>query len=1100
MMTLRGFLCFIFLFPVSLSAAKLGYFRYPAIHEDTVVFTAEGDVWVVSSEGGYGGRLTTHPTLEFRKAISPDGKWIAFNAGYEGPTEVYIMPVTGGPPKRLTFDDAYIQVQGWTPDGKILGSTSAYSFQRRNMQLVEIDIETTSQTLIPLAQASEGAWNDEKSALYFTRFMKQSSSTKRYQGGTAQNLWKWVPGTEEAIPLTTDYEGTSRHPMWWKGRCYFVSDRDGTMNLWSMDPQGGELQQHTKHQGFDVIEPNLGQGRIIYQHGADLRLYDIADGTDRLIDIELVSDFAQTREKWINEPTKYLSHMAISPKGDQIALVSRGQLFVTPVGGGRIQPMSRKQGVRYRDVSFSHDGKSLIVVSDESGEYEFWQFDLSGVDKRKQLTKDGNVLKFDPLVSPDGSRIVWEDKNLKLWTYDFKTQKSEEIAQSIHYSFGTVIYSPNGKWLAWSANAENEFSQIWIYNFESKQKHVLTSDRIDAHSPAWSRDGNRLFFVVDQRLASEVSSPWGMRQPEPFFDDTSYIYELPLKSGLRSIYEKPNEANKKYKPTVSKDYDFKNLGLRMERVPVPAGNYGQLTASAQNLFFVHREKTGAKKAVLRAFKLDSDPGSVRDIVGNISGYELSEDGRKVLARSSTNLYVFDGSISAGINTSSSQVKLNGWKFSINPREEWRQMFVDAWLMERDYFYDRGLHGVDWDAELNRFLPLVDRLTDRSELDHLLSQIVGELEALHMSVGGGEYRSGGEYISPGHLGVELLRDEPTGGYRVSHIPKWDTGYPHEAPPLIQADPGVQVGDVIVEIDNIPILSVQHPALLLREKIYQDVLLKLRSAETGKTRPILVKPIYHRYRSSSVPSHGLLLYNEWKLTRRQQVDHESNEEIGYIHLSAMGSSDIASWAEQYFPVFNRKGLIIDVRYNSGGNIDSWILGRLLRKAWFYWKPRVGKPYWNMHHAFRGHVVVLCNEWTASDGEAFSEGIRRLGIGTVIGTRTWGGEIWLSRNNRLVDNGIATAAQLGVFADGEWLIEGRGVEPDIVVDNLPHETFLGRDRQLEVAIEYLQQKIEKEPIEDPVVPPYYRREDAPLRAESPPDETIQDATEKAESAVAP
>ncbi|MBD3674628.1 MAG: PD40 domain-containing protein [Planctomycetaceae bacterium] len=1098
-MTLRRFLLCLLLFPATLCAADLGYFRYPAIHDDTLVFTAEGDVWVVDAAGGYGGRLTTHPTLEYRKAISPDGKWLAFNAGYEGPTEVYVMPVSGGPPKRLTFDDSYIQVQGWTPDGKILGSTTHYSAHRRNMQLIEIDPETTSQTLIPLAQAAEGAWNDHKSALYFTRFMKQSSSTKRYKGGTAQNLWKWVPGSQEAIPLTADYEGTSRSPMWCQGRCYFVSDRDDTMNLWSMNADGGDLRQHTRHDNFDVLEPSLGQGRIVYQHGADLRIYHIADDTDRRVEIELVSDFLQTREKWIEEPVKYLSHMAISPKGDQLALVSRGQLFVTPVNGGRIQPISRKQGVRYRDVSFSHDGNSLIVVSDESGDYEFWQFDLSGVDQRKQLTKDGHVLRFDPLVSPDGSRIVWEDKNLKLWTYDFKTEHSEQIASSIHYSFGTITYSPNGKWLAWSANDENEFSRIWIYNFETKEKHVLTSDRIDAHSPAWSRDGNRLFFVVDQRLASEVSSPWGMRQPEPFFDDVSYIYELPLKSGLRSIYEKPNEANRKFKPVVSKDYDFKNLALRMKRVPVPAGNYGDLTASAQNLFFEHQEKTGSKQTVLRAFKLASEPGSVRNLINNVSEYELSQDGRKVVARSGTNLYVFDASIGGGINSSSSQVKLNGWKFSIDPREEWKQMFVDAWRMERDYFYDRGLHGVDWDAELNRFLPLVDRVTDRSELNDLLTQIVGELEALHMTVGGGDYRSGGDYISPGSLGVELLRDEAAGGYRVSYLPKWETDYPHEAPPLIQADPDVKVGDVIVEIDNIPVLSVPHPALLLREKVSQDVLLDLRSAETGKTRPVLVQPIYNRYRGSSTSSYDLLRYHEWKLTRRQQVDRESNEDIGYIHLSAMTTSDYASWAQQYFPVFNRKGLIIDVRYNSGGNIDSWILGRLLRKAWFYWKPRVGKPYWNMHHAFRGHIVVLCNEWTASDGEAFSEGIRRLGIGTVIGTRTWGGEIWLSRNNPLVDNGIATAAQLGVFADGEWLIEGRGVEPDIVVDNLPHETFLGRDRQLEVAIEYLQKKIAEEPIEDPVVPPYYRREDAPLRAETPASQTVSDADQNAENATA-
>jgi tricorn protease len=384
------------------------------------------------------------------------------------------------------------------------------------------------------------------------------------------------------------------------------------------------------------------------------------------------------------------------------------------------------------------------------------------------------------------------------------------------------------------------------------------------------------------------------------------------------------------------------------------------------------------------------------------------------------------------------------------------------------------------------------VTDRSELNDLITQIVGELEALHIFVSGGDYRTGGEDIDPGSLGVELLRDETAGGYRVSRIPAWDTDYPHEAPALVQADPEVSVGDVIVEIDNVSVLSVPHPAMLLREKVGEDVLVELKSAADGKKRPILVKPI-------SISSYANLLYNEWELTRRQEVEEKADREIGYIHLRAMGTSDYAAWAEQYFPVFNRQGLIIDMRYNNGGNIDSWLLSRLLRKAWFYWKPRVGQPYWNMQYAFRGHIVVLCNEWTASDGEAFSEGVKRLGIGTVIGTRTWGGHIWLSRNNPLVDKGIATAAQLGVFTDdGEWLIEGRGVEPDIVVDNPPHETFLGRDRQLEAAIDFLQKKIEEEPIEQPKVPPYYRREDAPLEANQ--DNTTPSATEKARNAVVP
>lgn len=1058
--------------------AKLGYFRFPSLHGEIVTFTAEGDLWSVPVAGGKATRLTTHHALEYRKAISPDGTKIAFNAAYEGETEVWLMPIDGGLPKRMTFEGHYMQVQGWTPDGKVLCSTGRYSGPSRNLQLVEIDPVSFAQELLPLHQASEGVWNDEKSTLFFTRFNRQSSYTKRYKGGTAQNLWKWSPGAEEAVPLTADYPGTSRYPMWSNERVYFVSDRDGTMNIWSMNPEGGELNQQTEHEGFDVHEPSLHDGRIVYQLGADLHLYDIATDTDRIIEIELVSDFEQTREKWITDPANQIHDVAISPSGDRVALVSRGRMFVTPVKDGRIQEVSRKKGVRYRDVTFSQDGKSLFALSDETGEFEFWKFELEGIDKRKQITHDGEVLRNGAVLSPDGKRFLWQDKNLKLWVYDLARNQTSLIAASMNGSFSGLDWSPDSKWITYSVNAENDFAQIWLYDVEHHVRHVLTSDRIDAHDPVWSTDGNRLFFIVDQHLSTQVSSPWGMRQPEPFFDDVSYIYELPLKTGLRSAFEAPNEATRQLKPTIGKflsslvknggKADQSDLARYMKKTPVPPGNYSALKATAQNLFFIHREKTGSKQTSLRAIKVDPEPGSVRSILNNVSALSLSLDRKKVLAKTNGNVYVFDGSITGGITAAAAQVKLANWSFSIDPREEWKQMFVDAWRMERDYFYDRGLHGVDWQKELDRHLPLVDRVTDRSELSDLLTQIVGELEALHIFVVGGDVRKASDDVKSGSLGVQVVRDDNAGGFRISHIPRWDPDYPEEAPALLKSDPDIQEGDVLLEVEGVRVLDVAHPALLLRNKVGQNVLLKIRLTESNEERPVLVKTI-------STGEDSNLHYSEWEYTRRQEVEQKGESEIGYIHLRAMGTSDMNAWVRQFFPVYRRQGLIIDVRYNNGGNIDSWILNRLLRKAWFFWQPRVGHSTWNMHYAYRGHVVVLCNEWTASDGEAFTEGAKRLGIATVIGTRTWGGEIWLSRNNPLVDGGIATAAQTGVFGpEGKWLIEGHGVDPDIVVDNLPHETFKGRDRQLEAAIDFLNKKIAEDPYVTPDPPPYYRRLD--------------------------
>ena len=363
--------------------------------------------------------------------------------------------------------------------------------------------------------------------------------------------------------------------------------------------------------------------------------------------------------------------------------------------------------------------------------------------------------------------------------------------------------------------------------------------------------------------------------------------------------------------------------------------------------------------------------------------------------------------------------------------------------------------------LEKYLPLVDRVTDRNELSDLQAQMISELSALHSSVRTGDDREGLDDVEPASLGAVLARDEAAGGYRVAHIYRSDPDIPDERSPPVRPGINVQEGDVILHINGVSTLSVPDPGALLRNQAGKQVRLRVCHAD-GAKRDVIVTAISQNREAD-------LRYDEWEYTRRLRVEESSDNEIGYVHLRAMSRGNIAEWQREFYPVFNRQGLIIDVRHNRGGNIDSWILGKLLRRAWFYWKTRSGGSFWNMHYTFRGHMVVLANEWTASDGEAFAEGFKRLGLGKVIGTRTWGGEIWLSSSNVLVDQGVARAGETGVYADGEWLIEGHGVDPDIVVDNLPHATFNGEDSQLRAAVEYLQELIRQDPRPVPPAPPY-------------------------------
>ncbi len=1097
--------------PTPAPASTSGYYRYPALRGDSLVFTAEGDLWRVGIQGGVAQRLTTHPGDETHAVFSPDGRTLAFDAEYEGPTEVYTMPADGGRPTRRTYHGGGAETVGWAPDGRLL-----YSFGRQwefpDRQMAILNLESQVVEWLPLSQASRGTFDSTGTTFYFTRLPFHGGNVKRYKGGTAENLWRFSRGEAEATPLSADFPGTSRAPMWWENRVYFVTDRDGVMNLWSMDAKGNGLRQHTKHQGWDVKSPTLDRGRIVYQLGADLWQFELASGRDEVIPITLASDFDHQREKWIKKPVDYVTTAHLSTNGDRVVLTARGQVFVAPVGPGRLVSVTHRAEVRYRQARFLPDGKSLLALSDESGEVEFVRLPANGVGRAEPLTTNGTVLRWEGVPSPDGRWLAWSDKDLKLWLYNMTNRETKLLAEAPHANFSDLAWSPDSRWLAYVVPAENQYDQIWLHDTQSGQRTALTDDRVDSHDPTWSPDGKWIYFLSERHLESVVGSPWGARQPEPFFDKMTKIYLAALQKDLRSPFEPPNElhpAAKDKKPGPDKAKDptpddvgkeagagkakdatasatgkdttparaeaaastnkapvvtivFEALASRVWEVPVPPGNYAQLSMNDKRLFYTSRDSGRGAKTQLQVLEISADDPKPKTLVEDIGSYELSLDGRKLLVRKGDNFQVEDAGASAPAKLEKS-LDLKNWVFALDPRAEWRQMFVEAWRLERDYFYDRKMHGVNWPATLQKYSPLVDRVTDRAELNDLIGEMVAELSALHIRTVGGDHREGPDQIRPATLGAKLERDPGRGGWRVEHIYQTDPNYPNKQSPLARPGVNVGVGEVIESINGVDTLSVPHPQALLRNQTGQQVLLRVRPAGSEQSRDVIVKPI-------SAGEEADLRYSEWEYTRRLRVEELGRGELGYVHLRAMGSEDIAQWAREYFPVHRRKGLIIDVRHNRGGNIDSWILGRLLRKAWFYWQPRAGQPTWNMHYAFRGHLVVLCDEFTASDGEAFAEGFKRLGLGKVIGKRTWGGEIWLSASNWLVDRGIATAAEIGVYGpEGQWLIEGHGVEPDIVVDNLPHETFKGRDAQLERAVEHLQSEIRRQPIELPPAPPH-------------------------------
>jgi len=1124
---------------VASAAGSAGYYRFPALHDDTIVFTAEGDLWRVGVSGGSAHRLTAHPALEQLPAISPDGQQVAFTGQYEGQTEVCVMPLAGGAVTRLTYEGEAggALVRGWTADGKILYSTVHYS-TLPNRQLVAIDPATRERTFVPLAQADEGVYDAGGRTLFFTRLSTQSSHAKRYAGGTAQNLWRFDPGASEARPLTADYAGTSRWPMFWEGRVYFASDRDGTMNLWSMQPDGTDLRQLTRHDDFGVKNPSLHAGRIIYQNGADLWLLNLASGKSALVPITLASDFDQWREKWVAKPLDYVSGLALSPSGDRVALTVRGQVFVAPVTQGRLVEATRQPGVRFRQASFFPDGKSLLALSDESGEVEFWRVPANGVGPREPLTKDGNVLRLRGVVSPDGNWIASAERDQELWLFHTKSGEKRRVAVSGRQSFdeADLAWSPDSLWLAYVNAGSNEYSSIYLYSVGGANSTAVTSERTDSSSPAWSPDGKWLYFLSERSLQSVVRAPWGLRQPEPFFDRPVKIYQLALAAGTRRSPFQPDdelmtdkkESEKKdverkepdqkaegknpetKKPTetdpqpvgerkaeemnakakakgeraatmaktvspapaatetkaVSVVVDLKEIASRLWEVPVPAGNYSRLGVTEKTLFFFDHASTAAPEPANRlvAVEIKNKDVETVTIADGLATYDLSDDGKKLLLRRKDDLFVIDAAAKAApASLDKNKVNLSGLKFSYLPRENWRQIFRDAWRLHRDYFYDAGMHGVDWPTNLAKHLPLVDRVTDRAELNDLLSYMMSEMSALHTAVTPGDVRGAPEeeVAPPASLGARLKKDPAGGGWRIEHIYAADPDYPEQLSPLRRPGQSINDGDVIESINGVAVLSVPDPEALLRNQAGRQVLLRIKPA-SGEAFEAIVNPI-------NAADAASLRYADWELERRRRVEQAGEGKIGYVHLRAMGTTDYNQWARDFYPVIDRGGLILDLRHNRGGNIDSWVLSRLLRQPWMWWSPRFSDPRSNMQSTFGGHLVVLVNEWTSSDGETTANGVRHLGLGRTIGTRTWGGGIWLRGINTLIDRGVITAAEMGSFIPGEgWVIEGPGFTPDVIVDNNPAAVFRGADPQLDAAVAWLRELIAKGPKYPAPVPP--------------------------------
>lgn len=1081
-------------------AGTSGFYRQPALHGDTVYLVAEGDLWRVSSQGGDAQRLTTHTGLESQPAVSPDGQWLAFTGQYDGGTEIYLMPVTGGSPRRLTWEGGGMRVWGFSAAGEVIYTSLD---ARPGAQLFALDIKTGQRRQLPVAQGSDGALSADGKTLYFTRSGLRSDNARQYRGGAIARLWSLdLGGKAEARPLVAE-GNNDRRPLPYRvggqERIAFLSDRDGTVNLWSVNAQGTDLRQHSTHKGWDIRHASIDGSRVVYALGADLYTLDLAQtAAPRKLAVALGGDFDQQRERWVKKPQDFLTGTAFAPNGERVLLAARGRLATQGVQQLRRAELPQAPDGRCRNGEFSSDSKSVFAVCDFSGEQEVWRFTANGTGQPERITQGATTQRRDLLPSPDGRWLAHTDKEARIWLTDVKAKTTKEIARG---GFGTPqlqAWSPDSQALAWTTPLRHaDRAQLQLHNLADSRTHTLTSDRYDSDTATFSPDGQWLYFASDRNFAiTGQSSPWGDRNTGPFLAFRSKLYALALQPGLRSPFAAKDEletvtekkaeeqraedrkatdkapterkaddkdakpaAEKKGKPAIV----FEGLATRLHELPVPGGNYRALRADGKRLWFLDTDLE--RKTQLKSIAVDNQGGSPEVLASDVRGYDLSADGKKLMlvrnqGQNAPEVLIVDAAPKLPSELAKLTVRWNDWHIATQPRAEWKQMFADAWRMQRDFFYDKDMHGVDWAATRAKYEPLVDRVTDRFELAELMAQMVGELGALHSQVAAGDTRPAPE--EPGLAGLGGGFSKAPGGWRIDAIYGFEVELPAEAPPLAAPAVNLKVGDVITHVNGRPTAEAPHMLELLRGQAGRQVLLDVKQAD-GKTVQRIVTPVAQLRENQ-------LRYNDWRVSRARAVEQAGQGRIGYVHLRAMGAADIADFVREFYAASDRDGLVIDVRYNNGGNIDSWILEKLLRRAWAFWQPRSpggAGVYANMQNVYRGHTVVLMNEDTYSDGETFAEGFKRLKIGPVIGKRSSGAGVWLSDGNRLLDNGIMRAAETGQMdAEGRFLIEGVGVAPDIEVDNPPRATFTGQDAQLDAAIAELKKRIAEQPV--PVVKP--------------------------------
>jgi tricorn protease len=1113
------------LLPASIASAQnlpdtTRLLRFPTTNGRQIVFCYAGELYTAGKDGGVARRLTSGPGYSSFPRFSPDGTQLAFTSQYDGNTEVYVMPGEGGVPKRLTTsatlgrDDISDRmgpnniVMTWENTKPLIVFRSRLkSFNDFIGQLFTVGMDAELPQQLPVPRGGFASFSPDDSKMAFNRVFREFRTWKHYRGGMADDVWIYDFKTGATENLTNN-PAQDICPMWGPdNHIYFISDRDGRMNLFSIDLTSKQTKQLTTFKDFDIKFPSIGKDSIVFEEAGYIWRYDLASGQATPLPIEVKEDFASGRSALV-DASKHTESISLAPDGERAIVVARGDLFSVPAKEGAPRNLTKTSNAHERDAVWSPDGKWIAYNSDATGENELYVRSQDGKGQPQQITSGADTYYYHAIWSPDSKKLLWSDRLQRLRCVDVGTKLVTQIDQDKYGEIESYDWSPDSQWVAYSRPEENDLSKVYLYSIANKKSVAVTDDWYAAGNVRFSDDGKYLLLAssrdfkptfgeeefenvyVDMdrvylvTLAKETESPLAPRSDEVGKAEKKEK-EKEKEAGEKKSEEKPGEKKpdeskpeiaKPKKPVVVK-VDTDGIHDRIVGLEIQPGNYSDIRMVGDRIFYLRRtvaddageeeEELGNERDRKRHLAVYSLEDRKETVLGDVNAYEITADGKKMLVKIKKDYAIIDLPKDK-LETKDHELKLSGLDMQLDRHAEWKQIYFEAWRQMRDFFFSPTMNGIDWKAMRDKYAALLPFANHRNDLTYLLGELIGELNNGHTYVGGGE-RPETPRIKLGLLGAEVSRDPATRAYRIDRILPGENWDKHTRSPLTAIGLNVKPGDYILAINGTPVSTLPNLYDALIGTADKQVILRVNSKPTDDgARDITVVP---------TDDESPLYYTAWVHKNIDEVSKKTGGQVGYIHLPDMGRPGLNEFTKLYFPQIRKKALIVDVRGNGGGFVSPLVIERVRRTLVMVEIARNGVPQVNPSQTFLGPMVALIDEFSASDGDIFPYRFKTLGLGKLIGKRTWGGVIGIREALPLTDGGLLFKPEFAPYSKQgkEWIIEGHGVDPDITVDNDPAKEFHGEDQQLDRAIEEIQAELKTKGYELPPVPPYPNRNPA-------------------------